>query len=173
MPVALPADWPTIAALAASGVTLEVLSARFGIKLPTLQARSARGGWKRKAKEVQMQRVEAATGAGKMKSGAEDGLAVVHDTLADYSKKTRLNLAKGIDSASRHAATLNGDSALKSSRSLKETASAAAVIHGWHREGSQTIRLSMCGQQPIEVEAEFVQDDSVALVEGLSGAGTD
>lgn len=170
MPASLPADWSAIGTLAASGTTLQELSESFGIKLNTIKARSRRGRWKSAGEEVQLRRVERATEAKQMVPQAVDGVAVVRDTLAECSRDTRLNLAKATGKAAKHAATLEGEAALRVSRAVKETAGAAAIIHGWHREGSQTVRLSMSGpSQPIEIEAEFVQDDPVALVEGLAG----
>lgn len=131
MPAPLPIDWNSIAALAASGHTLADLSIRFGVALPTLKARSRRGGWKTASRDVHAQRVEKAVAAGQMAPQAHSGLTVVKNTLSELSRETKLSLAKTVGKAAEHAATLKGADALAQARNIKETVGSAAAIHEW------------------------------------------
>lgn len=142
MPAPLPADWTAIAALAASGVTLEDLSTRFRIKLSTVKARCRRGKWKSAGKTVEHERVDRAVQARQMAPHAGSGVAVVKGALADLGKETRLNLAKATAKAAKHAAGLPGVDALKQARNIKEVVGSGATLHGWaqnHEGGSMPI----------------------------------
>jgi hypothetical protein len=151
MPSSIPADWPSIAALAASGVTLQELSDRFGIKLDTIKARSRRGGWKSVAREVKAGREAAAVTAGQMQPQASSGKDVVVATLADLGNKTKLNLAKATANAAEHAATLAGSEVLKDARNIKEVISGSATLHGWAQNGdgglNQIININLLGTE--------------------------
>lgn len=167
MPSAIAADWPGIAALAASGVTLEDLSRRFGIKLSTLKARSTRGGWKTAKAVVQAERVERATVARQMVPAAADAVEVVRDTLAERQQKTKLGLSAWAVKASEHAATLQGVAALDAAPEVKQTADVMAKM--WPSQDAGVVRISMFNASPIiDIECTPV-GDAPALEEASPG----
>lgn len=129
MPAAIPADWSAIAALAASGHTLEDLSEQFGINFNTMKARCRRGGWKLAREVVQAERVERATDA---KPTARNGVDVVAQTLAQRHKHTKLGLSMFTARAARVASKLPKKELLENAPAVKAVADIAGKV--WPEE---------------------------------------
>ncbi|MEI9893779.1 MAG: hypothetical protein WDN28_07720 [Chthoniobacter sp.] len=142
MPAPLPCDWNSIATLAASGVTLEELSARFGISLSTLKSRSSRGNWKKAGKDVQQQRIATAVMAGQMSPIAAQGVHVIRDTLAEDSKATRISLAA---SARKMASKLEDTADPENAGDMLQVAKTAALVHHWEHTPGMDVRIAVYG----------------------------
>lgn len=124
----LPVDWPGIAVAVASGVTLLEVSIQTGVKLSTVKSRSAREGWKRKAKAVQETNVAIAVEAKQMVPKAPNGVDVVAETLAQRQKHTRLGLSLFTVRAARVASRLPKKELLENAPAVKAVADVAGKV---------------------------------------------
>jgi uncharacterized protein YcnI len=134
MPAPLPANWPSIAALAASGVTLQEIAQKTGIALSTIKARCRRGGWKVQGKAIQEEKVEAAVTAGQMSECATDGPMVAKRILEENSQETRLSFSRSMRKTAKHIETMAPGEVLNSAQNVKALIAGTAQVHAWDEE---------------------------------------
>lgn len=135
---AIPADWPTIFALAASGVPISEIAKTTGIKIDTLKSRIRRNGVDKlkgsvaDAKQEIAERKEAvAIQSGRMSPVATNGREIVAGAFNELGKSTRLSLAIAAQKAAETAEGMSGLEVLESARNLREVTSIASTVHGW------------------------------------------
>ncbi len=90
--------------------------------------------------------------------------AALHAELQALGAQTRTHLAKAVNTAGAHLATLDGAAVVEQSSNVKNIAQTADLVHGWKDSAPQVkIRLDVLGaaqEQPlIDVSADVTPCD--------------
>jgi len=149
-------DWSAIKTLFLSGITLPVLSERFGVKLGTIQSRSSREKW-----AVPSERVLAS-----IASPTEKTTQIVHDIWADRASSIREKEFRIAEKALTYSEQMPEDQILKQATNIDTLGKMGRRATGLDKEQANpnAINIAILGDASIsDSEARFYTKHSTAI----------